>query len=156
MGAPGQAMHLLQWRASWQRDVELGASQGVDEQFPNVIRDLVPSDLLPPDVAVLWNPARALGNPVAAASRTTPVEELVAEGFGSTTSLEAQTATGRGEHHEREWWVVIALPMARGNGLAPLAAGSTWPLAVAVWDGTSANRGGRKHYANFTSMALEA
>ena len=82
MGDAKAPAHIVQWRASWQRDVDLNASQGIEAQFPNVIRDLDPDDILPPEVAVLWSPARAVGNAMAAPSRTTPVEELVAEGFG--------------------------------------------------------------------------
>ncbi len=157
MGAPKQPVHIVQWRASWQKDVELGVSQGVEAQFPNVIRDIDAAELLPEEVAVLWNPARALRNPMAAARRTTPVEELIAEGFGSTTRLPRQTASGTGVHHDRHWWVTIGIPLTRTSGFAPLAAGQTWPLAVAIWDGAAANRGGRKHFsAESAPMLLEA
>jgi len=156
MGDAKAPAHIMQWRASWQRDVDLQASQGVEAQFPNVIRDLDPDDVLPPEVAVLWSPARAVGNAMAAPSRTTPVEELVAEGFGSTTSLAEQTATGRGVHEDGRWWVTIALPLARHSGLGALEPGGTWPLAVAVWAGDGDNRGGRKHYSPFAGMQLEA
>lgn len=156
MGAAGAGVHIVQWRASWQRDVELGTSQGVTAQFPNVIRDLDPSDLFPADVAVLWNPGRAVGNAMSALTRTTPVEELAAEGFGTTTPLAEQKATGRGAYVDNEWHVVVAVPMDRGRGMTAIAPGDTWPLAVAVWDGTAGNRGGRKHYGGFVGMRLEA
>lgn len=156
MGDAKAPAHILQWRASWQQDVDLQASQGVDAQFPNVIRDLDPDDILPPEVAVLWSPARAVGNAMAAPTRTTPVEELVAEGFGSTTSLGQQAATGRGVHEQGRWWVTIALPLARHSGLGPLEPGGVWPVAVAVWAGDAGNRGGRKHYSPFAQMQLEA
>jgi hypothetical protein len=156
MGAPGKPVHILQWRAGWQRDVELGRSQGVKDQFPNVIRDLDPGDILPAEAAVLYSPGRAVGNPMSAAMRTTPVEEVVAEGFGSTTTLAEQVAGGTAVHDEGRWWVVISLPLARGRGLAQIAAGRSWPLAVAVWSGDARNRGGRKHYATWAPMTVEA
>jgi hypothetical protein len=156
MGDAKAPAHIVQWRASWQQDVDLRASQGVEAQFPNVIRDLDPDELLPPEVAVLWSPARAVGNPMAAADRRTPVEEMVAEGFGSTTSLGEQTAAGRGVHEDGRWWVTIAFPLTRQSGFAALEPGGTWPLAVAVWAGDTENRGGRKHYSQFTAMRLEA
>ncbi|MFN8122936.1 MAG: ethylbenzene dehydrogenase-related protein [Thermoleophilia bacterium] len=157
MGAAGKPVHILQWRASWQRDVELGRSQGVVDEFPNVVRDLDPGDILPPEQALLYTAGRAAGNLMSAAKRTTPVEEVVAEGFGSTTSLEQQRAGGAAVHAEGRWWTVISLPMSRGGGLAPITAGGTWPVAFAVWSGGDArNRGGRKHYAAWTPMAVAA
>lgn len=156
MGDSRAPAHIVQWRASWQRDVDLEASQGIEAQFPNVISDLYPDDVLPPEVAVLWSPARAVGNAMAAPRRTTPIEELVAEGFGSTTSLAEQTATGRGVHDDGRWWVTVAFPLARQSGFAAMEPGGTWPLAVAVWAGDAGNRGGRKHYSQFTDMRLEA
>lgn len=156
MGDAKSPAHIVQWRASWQQDVDLKESQGIEAQFPNVIRDLDPDDLFPPEVAVLWSPARAVGNAMAAATRTVPVEELVAEGFGSTTSLATQKATGRGVHEDGRWWVAIGIPLARHSGLGPLKAGAAWPLAVAVWSGAGGNRGGRKHFTPFASMQLEA
>jgi hypothetical protein len=156
MGDPTAPAHIVQWRASWQRDVDLEASQGVEAQFPNVIRDLDPDELLPPEVAVLWSPARAVGNAMAAPTRSTPVEELVAEGAGSITPLAEQRAAGRGVHEDGRWWVAIAIPLARHSGLGALAPGGTWPLAVAVWAGDGGNRGGRKHYSPFANMRLEA
>jgi hypothetical protein len=156
MGDAKAPAHIVQWRASWQRDVDLETSQGVEAQFPDVIRDLDPDQLLPPEVAVLWSPARAVGNAMAAPTRATPVEELVAEGFGSTTTLAEQRAAGRGVHEDGRWWVAIAMPLARHSGLGALAPGGTWPLAVAVWAGDAGNRGGRKHYSPFADMQLEA
>jgi hypothetical protein len=34
--------------------------------------------------------------------------------------------------------------------------GSTWPVAFAIWLGSKANRAGRKQYANWLSLELEA
>jgi hypothetical protein len=154
MGGAGQPVHVLQWRASWQRD--LAGRVGVDETHPNVIRDVGPEELLGAEAARPYAAARAVGNPLAAAERTTSVEELVAEGFGSLTPLEAQRARGSGAHADGRWRVAIGLPLDRGDTGAALAPGSAWPAAFAVWLGGRGNRGGRKHFSDWVLCELEA
>ena len=73
-----------------------------------------------------------------------PVEEVVAEGFGSVTHLGANQ-TARGQRSER------GRALARGRlapvrteraSATPLAPGTSWPIAFAVWLGSEENRGG--------------
>jgi hypothetical protein len=154
MGAPGAAVHILQWRATWQRDIDSGGKTGLDQIYPEVIHDVMPDDVLPPEVAQLYWVAREAGNPLAQVQRSTPVEEAVAEGFGSVTHLPSQTAQGRGVNEDGRWKVAISLPSARAVG-APLEPGSSWPIAFAVWLGSAENRGGRKHIANWQTLVLE-
>lgn len=156
MGAPGSPVHILQWRATWQRDIDSGGKTGVDQIYPEVIHDVMPDDVLPPDTAQLYWVGREAGNPLSLVKRTTPVEEVVAEGFGSVTHLPTQTATGRGRHEDGRWRVAIAVPSARAGVGAALAPGTTWPVAFAVWLGSEENRGGRKHIANWQTLVLEA
>lgn len=155
MGAPGSPVHLLQWRATWQRDIDTGDKTGVDQMFPEVVHDVMPDDVLPPETAALYWVGRAAGNPLSQLRRATPVEEAVAEGFGSVTHLPTQTATGRGVHDDNRWRVAISLPSARAGVGEPLATGTSWPVAFAVWLGSEENRGGRKHIANWQSLVLE-
>jgi hypothetical protein len=155
MGAPGFPVHILQWRATWQRDIDSGGKTGVDQIYPEVVHDVMPDDVLPPETAQLYWVGRAAGNPLSQVSRTTPVEEVVAEGFGSVTHLSQQTAIGRGVHEDGGWRVVVAVPAAREGVGAPLAPGSSWPVAFAVWLGSEENRGGRKHFANWQTLVLE-
>jgi hypothetical protein len=154
MGAPGDPVHLLQWRATWQRDLDHGAT-GVDQIYPAVVHDVMPDDVLPPATAQLYWVGREAGNPLSETSRTTPVEEIVAEGFGTVTHLATQTARGFGVHEDGGWRVTVALPKARSGVGAPLAAGTSWPVAFAVWLGSQDNRGGRKHISNWQSLVLE-
>lgn len=156
MGAPGSPVHLLQWRATWQRDIDSGDKTGVDQIYPNVIHDVMPDDVLPPETARLYWVGRAAGNPLSQLQRSTPVEEAVAEGFGSVTHLPNQTATGRGVHRDGRWRVVVAVRSTRIGVGAPLAPGTSWPVAFAVWLGSEENRGGRKHIANWQTLVLEA
>jgi hypothetical protein len=156
MGAPGSPVHILQWRATWQRDIDSGGNTGVDQIYPAVVHDVMPDDVLPPNTAQLYWVGREAGNPLSQNVRSTPVEEVVAEGFGSVTHLASQTAVGHGLNEDGRWRVVIAIPSARTGVGEPLAPGTTWPIAFAVWLGSEENRGGRKHIANWQTLVLEA
>jgi hypothetical protein len=154
MGGPGAPVHLVQWRASWQRDLDAGRV-GVAELYPNSAVELYPEQLLDPEVARLWSPGAEAGNPVSTL-RTSAVEELVAEGFGSATSIPSTGARGAGAWSNGRWRVAIAVPLERGAAGAPIEPGSTWPAAFAVWAGSRGNRGGRKQFASWVGVTLEA
>jgi hypothetical protein len=156
MGAPGFPVHILQWRATWDHDIALGGKTGVDHIYPEVIHDVMPDDVLPPQTAQLYWVGREAGNPLSQVNRTSPVEEVVAEGFGSVTHLPQQTAQGLGVNEDGRWQVALGMAAARTGVGAPLAPGSSWPIAFAVWLGSEENRGGRKHIANWQTLVLEA
>src|SRR3989337_2132703 len=61
MGGPGAPVHVLQWRATWQRD--LAGKTGVDQIYPRVVHDIMPDDILDSDDALAYWPGRAVGNP---------------------------------------------------------------------------------------------
>lgn len=153
MGAPGQPVHILRWSSVWQRDVERGRSR-VETIYPNTVRDVSPSSILPPGTAKLYTPARAVGNPVAQLSRTWPVEEAFAEGFGSLTPLPDQRARARGVHHDAHWAVVIAAPIDRRPAGDLITDRPRVPVAFAIWLGEAGNRGSRKHYTEWIECTL--
>ena len=155
MGAATQPVHILQWRASWQVDVDLG-HQGVKDIFPNMYHDAPPEALAGEDAARIFYPARYLGNPMARRDRSSPVEDLVAGGFGSLTSQEVQTADGRGVYEEGRWSVTLITPMAGGEGKTALEPGLKTVVAFAVWNGSHGNRGSRKQWSNWTELEIEA
>lgn len=156
MGGPGQQVHIVQWRASWQRDMERGGAyeQRVADIHPRIIRDLPPSEVLPPKTAVLWTPALAVGNPVAVAAPKTPVDEIIAQGFGSATSLDRSRGRGRGRRQATGWKVAVGLPLDRPGAGQRIKPGSVWPVAFAVWIGNMQNRGARKHWASWINCEL--
>lgn len=156
MGAAGNPVHLLQWRATWQRDIDSEGRTGVDQIYPAVVHDVMPDDVLPPETAGLYWVGREAGNPLSRATRTTPIEEIVAEGFGTVTHLADQTARGFGVHEDGSWRVILSVPTERARVGDALAPGTSWPIAFAVWLGSEANRGGRKHIANWQTLVLEA
>lgn len=154
MGGPGSPVHILQWRATWQRDIDSEGRTGVDQIYPEVVHDVMPDDVLPPETAQLYWVGREAGNPLSRVDRSTPIEEVVAEGFGTVTHVPNQTARGRGVHDGR-WHVVVGLPSARPNVGDALAPGTSWPISFAVWLGSDENRGGRKHIANWQTLEIE-
>jgi hypothetical protein len=154
MGAGAAPVHILQWRASWQVDVDKGR-QGVHAAFPNLFHDAPPEALMGEEAARVFYPALAVGNPMAKRDRTSPVEDLVAVGFGSVTENDVQTATGRGVFGDRRWRVTLVTPLAGGEGKTALTPGTTTQVAFAVWDGSHGNRGSRKQWSNWTELEIE-
>jgi hypothetical protein len=153
MGGAGAPVHILQWRASWQRDLRRRTS--VEDLYPHLVRDVTADDVLGAAGALPYYPGRAVRNPLSAETRTTPVEEIVAEGFGSVTTLAEQRARGAGVHEDGSWSVTIGLPLDRGESFARLEPGSSWPVAFALWLGSQGNRGARKHFADWVECRLE-
>ena len=154
MGGPGAPVHVLQWRATWQRD--LAGKTGVDQIYPRVVHDVMPDDILDADDALAYWPGRAVGNPVSIVTRGTAVEEVVAEGFGTVTHTGTQRARGSAIHEGGRWKVALAVPLERPDAGDPLLPGTQWPIAFAVWQGSDGNRGARKHIAGWLTLGLEA
>jgi hypothetical protein len=155
MGAPGTPVHILQWRATWQRDIDSGGNTGVDQIYPEVVHDIMPDDILPPDVAQLYWVGREAGNPLSQNIRSTPVEEVIAEGFGSSTHAPNQSASGHAVNEDGRWKVVVSIPSARAGVGEALAPGTSWPVSFAVWLGSDENRGARKHIGDWQTLVLE-
>jgi hypothetical protein len=153
MGGPGAAVHVLQWRAGWQRDIDEGRA-GVADVYPNVVRDLDAVEQLGLRDGVLYSPGLAVGNPMSARARPSPVGEAVAEGFGSLTHLAEQRARGRGVWTDGVWAVSVAMPLDRRPAADAITPGLSWPVAFAVWSGSAGDRGGRKQYAEWISLSL--
>jgi hypothetical protein len=155
MGAATQPVHIMQWRAAWQVDVDRGR-QGVKDAFPNMYHDAPPEALMGEAAARQFYPAMVAGNPMARRDRTSPVEDLTAVGFGSLTTHETQTATGRGAFDGRGWRVILQTPLSAGAEKAALTPGITTVIAFAVWNGSHGNRGSRKQWSNWTDLEIEA
>jgi DMSO reductase family type II enzyme heme b subunit len=154
MGAPGKPVHILHWKASWQRQVTNGP-RTVRDVFPNAVNELTPEKLLGEEAARVVYPALYVGNLAAARERHSAVEELVAEGFGTLTTHDEQRAVGNGTLRDGRWRVVIRVPMKGGRRHARVTPGAATEVAVAAWDGGPAQRGGRKHWSNWLSMFVE-
>lgn len=158
MGMAGKPVYILQWKASWQRDVDRGF-QDVEQSYPRWFNDVYPGhpDLerlgMTAEAARAFYPGLAAGNILSRQQRTSPVEELVAEGYGTLTTLPVQRALGRGVSARGKWKVSLGTPAA-GEDVPALKPGSSVPVAFAVWDGGKQQRGGRKHFADWIQVSL--
>jgi steroid C-25 hydroxylase gamma subunit len=94
----------------------------------------------------------AVGMPVNAwfwrASTNGQGREVVAEGVGSSETLDLNQVRGQGVYESGHWTVSIvrALQVAGQSKLAALTPGQTTGFGVAVWDGGAGERGGIKAF----------
>jgi hypothetical protein len=166
MGHAEGRVHILNWKAQWQRDVDRGFTD-VEDLRPNTWSDLywfvqgerpyrVP-DSFRDERAHAWFPAKAAGNAVAQWDRKQPVEELVAAGFGTSTNRKQGTTSARGVWQAGRWTVTFLRPLQTGAPLDYPFDGSKQELiGFAVWDGSAENVGGRKHYSLWVPFTLQA
>lgn len=156
MGQPGRKVHLLHWRASWQRNMKSGP-RTLRDAFPFAVSDFAPEDIMSAEQARAYYPAAVAGNPLAARERTSPVEELVAQGYGTITSHARQRAEGNGINSNGRWNVAIVVPMAGSDeNQVTLRPGDSTLVALAVWNGAKGDRGARKQFANWMRLGLDA
>lgn len=157
MGGPGSPVQMLHWRAQWQKDVDEGF-QDVYALYPNFwscgywfadndnVPQRVPASFSDPR-SHQWFIARQAGNPMADFDRVDPVDELIAEGFGSLTHVSDGTSTGRGVWRDGRWHVALVRPILDDELSKQFRPGASSEFGVAVWDGEAGNVGGRKHYS---------
>ncbi len=148
MGAAKNPVHLFHWRAQYQHDEEHGIKT-VKDIYPNLTSDIYPNEFpdrgnLKPATAKetdLFSAGKAAGNPQASPKKA--VDELMAEGFGSTAVTQGGNSTGRGQWNDGEWVVVISRALKCPGG-SNLEVGKSSFYSVAVWQGTAGEVGGRK------------
>lgn len=162
MGGKGKPVHILHWKALWQKDIDEGY-QEVQHLHPNLWWDFYWFAEPRASIAKMFqNPAArqylvamAAGNPMALPDRKQPVEEIMAEGFGSATHVKQTAATGKGVWKDGRWTVVIERPLSGEDSIAKVLAAPAPSVAFAVWDGGAANVGGRKHYCNWVPLKVQ-
>jgi hypothetical protein len=165
-GDPAGRVHIVHWKAIWQDDLDKGY-QDVQALHPNFWSDfyyMLAQEPYPYPVARSFNSPEArvalmgiyAGNPVAQPQRPTPVEELIAQGFGTLTTQPRQNSVGRGVWSDGRWRVVFARPLVTDDPAdAPLQVGRELPTAFALWDGAIKNVGARKRFAPWITLVLE-
>jgi hypothetical protein len=90
-------------------------------------------------------------------SKVSPVEELVAEGFGTLTTQKVQNSFGKGVYENGKWNVVIMRPMLTGDMTdKQFKPGEKTNVAFAIWDGGNREVNGRKAVALWHDLIVEA
>lgn len=149
MGSVEAPVNIWQWKAVWQADLDSGFATSRD-RYPNTYTDYYPNQDDP-----VYQTARDVGNPLAQRERSSPVENLVAAGFGTLTTADVQDVAGFGEWRDGVWRTLFARELApAAAGLAAFAEGGTTQVAFAVWDGGSNDRNGQKSLAQFIELTL--
>lgn len=148
MGGQGLPVHIFHWRAQYQRDAEKGKPT-VKDLYPNLNVDMYPMEFN--DMGTLgakseadrdqFSPSRAQGNPQAYAK--SGVDEIIAEGFSTSSVQEGHGSAGRAEWKNGEWALVISRPLASEGG-SVLKVGGTGYVAFAIWQGGAGEVGSRK------------
>lgn len=158
MGNPAQPVTIVQWKADWQRDVDKGF-QDITVAFPNASTDFYPPlvkdahdavDVTVPDAYMQANATYRLAgyaadNYQSAIYRVSPVEKLLAQGFGTSATAPTQDASGSGIWTDRGWRVALGKNMKGSDpNEVSLEPGKTYGVAFAVWVGADDNVGARK------------
>ena len=159
MGSSGIRMHIMQWKADWQKDIDEGF-QDLEDSFPNFWVDYYPLSVgeppysLPeafPGNASLYLAGYHVGNPFSQPLKVTPVEDAEANGYSTITTQETQNAVGRGVWKDGKWSVVISRALDTKD-TSDTVIGDVNTLAFAVWDGESNDVGSRKSISNWVTF----
>ncbi|GBC76363.1 Chlorate reductase subunit gamma [bacterium HR07] len=148
MGDAQNAVNIWQWQAAWQRDMDEGGLADVERVYPPYASE-VPYGIYVGRDAGNWRSQR---------DHKTPVENLIAQGFGTLTHQELQHVLGKGIWENGRWRVVFVRALHTGlAGDASFEAGQKNLINFAVWDGSSGERGARKSVSlNWHELTLEA
>ncbi len=149
MGDKNQRVLILHWSAFRQENIERGYAD-VSKIYPNTTYDWYPHAVPPYKYPQDWSNQYALdylgGERVFKKNTfSTPVREIVAEGYGSSTWKDIQGAQGKGVYKNGKWYVVI-----RREFLEPNTSNPEWGpnretfVTFAVWDGSNGEVGARK------------
>lgn len=149
MGFVDSEVNILHWRADFQRNIEEG-ELSINDIFPNADVNIYPMADDPG-----FTSARRVGNPLAAATKPSAVEDLTATGFGSLESQDQVDVTGWGNWDGDKWSVVIARPLVTSDPLdTQFEAGQEAPVALAVWNGENEERNGKKSVSAWVNVEL--
>lgn len=163
MGSRGQLVHIVQWKADWQADIDEGF-RDLQHAYPNFWVDHYPYAIGEPpyklpeafpgaakDLLVGW----AVGNPFSDPVKVTPVEDGLAQGFGTITTQDRQDVLGRGTWSGNRWSVVISRRLNTGDAEdLELVPGTQYYLGMAVWDGAEGDVGARKSVTSWMTFEV--
>lgn len=149
MGGPGSPVNIWQWKAVWQTDIDSGFAT-LQTRYPDTVTDGYQNEGDP-----LNRPAEFVGNPLAQRDHDSPVENLIAEGFGTLTHADTQDVAGSGAWRDGQWRALFARPFVPADdSLASFEVGTGTNVAFAVWDGGSDDRNGVKSIATYVELTI--
>lgn len=146
----------LAFRLEW-RDASENADLTDTTSFPDAAAILLPS--------VPKAPLMTMGAPGAAVTALywraddEACRHIVAEGLGTTRTVDLQHVRGRGSWKDGGWRVVITRPLRveTDEPVAQLEPGTRTGFGVAVWEGGHSERAGIKSFSgDWIELALEA
>jgi hypothetical protein len=153
MGNPGGRVTIMQWRAAFQHDLDVGP-RTVRDLYPNAWTDVYPDEVLGAADARPYSGALGLENPISR-GRASPVLDQMAEGWGTMTVKPDQHALGKGTWKDGVWRVVITRPMVSDDVNAPrLTPGLKTFAAFAVWEGGNREVGSRKAWSSWVNVVI--
>ena len=159
MGLAGTEVNIWHWKADWQAD--LIVRQDMETAYPNMNVDYypfantdlpAPTDYTDPNYVTAYQAGNSFAQP-----HTTPVENLIAGGFGTLTSLppDNQPVQGYGVYADGQWRVIFARDLkAVFPEDAQFDVGKAYPMAFAAWDGANNERNGQKSVSQWVTLSI--
>lgn len=164
MGQAGANVNIWHWKADWQADLIARADMHTvyTDMYVDAYTFADPEKGKQASIAdyseTQYVPAMAVGNLFANTSLNSPVEDLIAGGFGSLTAQlpEEQNVQGYGVW-ENERWKVIFTRMLQSPDEADVnfVPGKEYAISFAVWDGANQERNGQKSTSQWVTFVLE-
>lgn len=147
MGFLGR-VNIWHWKANWD------AAVWGKHATPSAPRA---ADFYPFEDDPTFYPGQAAGNLRGELTRTSAVEDILAEGPGSITAKPEQVVRGRGLWLAGHWAVVLeralTTPSAEDFQFRPRQKA---PMALAAWDGFRGEKGSRKSITDWVWLTLQA
>lgn len=156
MGDTAKAVDVTYWRADWQATMD-GRGDTIRDLYPNASIDHYPfnaqtveeGSAVQKEMALRYAPARALGN-IRSGPRTSPVEDLTANGPGTLTPVASRGSDGKGVRSKTGWSVVITRTWPAG-----VKDGERTTVAFAVWQGAAHESGARKMRTGWIPLLIQ-
>jgi len=149
MGQADGQVNIWHWKGDWQAMVDAGRSPFAPSNYVD--------DYALGDDPLFQNPAEAAGNVYATRDVRTPVENVLAGGFGTLTSADRQPVDGVGRWRDGRWRVLFARDLADdGETGVDLSNATSTNVAFAVWDGAKEDRNGQKSVSTFVGLELSS
>jgi hypothetical protein len=160
MGQQVSNVNLWHWKADWQADI--AKRQDMETIYPAMNVDYYPFATgalpAPKDYKDANYVPALVANNLFAAEHKSPVEDLVAGGFGSLTSQgeSGQNVQGVGAYANGKWRVIFSrvLKSAEADD-AKFELGKTYQIAFAAWDGANGERNGQKSTSQWIALQVE-